>query len=51
MKDTGGGLIVIFGGRSEIGLELATRLAAGATAAETTLETSVKPGVSQTPPP
>ena len=31
MKDTGGGLIVIFGGRSEIGLELATRLASGAT--------------------
>jgi len=31
VKDTGGGLIVIFGGRSEIGLELATRLAAGAT--------------------
>ena len=31
MKDTGAGLIVIFGGRSEIGLELATRLASGAT--------------------
>jgi short-subunit dehydrogenase len=31
VKDTGGGLVVIFGGRSEIGLELATRLAPGAT--------------------
>ncbi|MGX9792109.1 SDR family NAD(P)-dependent oxidoreductase [Mycobacterium sp. MMS18-G62] len=31
MKDTSGGLIVIFGGRSEIGVELATRLARGAT--------------------
>jgi len=31
MKDTGGGLIVIFGGRSEIGIELAVRLAPGAT--------------------
>jgi short-subunit dehydrogenase len=31
VKDTGGRLIVIFGGRSEIGLELATRLASGAT--------------------
>ena len=31
MKDTGAGLVVIFGGRSEIGLELATRLASGAT--------------------
>ena len=31
MKDTGAGLVVIFGGRSEIGLELATRLAPGAT--------------------
>jgi short-subunit dehydrogenase len=31
VKDTGGGLIVIFGGRSEIGTELAMRLAAGAT--------------------
>ena len=31
MKDTDAGLVVIFGGRSEIGLELATRLAAGAT--------------------
>jgi short-subunit dehydrogenase len=31
VKDTGAGLIVIFGGRSEIGLELATRLASGAT--------------------
>jgi short-subunit dehydrogenase len=31
VKDTGAGLVVIFGGRSEIGLELATRLAAGAT--------------------
>ena len=31
MKDTGGGLIVIFGGRSEIGMELAVRLAPGAT--------------------
>ena len=30
MKDTDGGLIVIFGGRSEIGVELATRLAPGA---------------------
>lgn len=31
MKDTDAGPIVIFGGRSEIGLELATRLAPGAT--------------------
>ena len=31
MKDTDGGLVVIFGGRSEIGLELAARLAPGAT--------------------
>jgi short-subunit dehydrogenase len=31
VKDTDGRLIVIFGGRSEIGLELATRLASGAT--------------------
>jgi short-subunit dehydrogenase len=31
VKDTGAGLVVIFGGRSEIGLELATRLAAGTT--------------------
>ncbi|MFS0900174.1 SDR family NAD(P)-dependent oxidoreductase [Mycolicibacterium litorale] len=31
MKDTGGGLVVIFGGRSEIGVEVATRLAPGAT--------------------
>ncbi len=31
MKDTGGGLIVIFGGRSEIGIELAVRLALGST--------------------
>ncbi len=31
MDDTGAELIVIFGGRSEIGLELATRLAPGAT--------------------
>lgn len=31
MKDTDGRLVVIFGGRSEIGLELATRLASGAT--------------------
>jgi len=31
VKDTGAGLVVIFGGRSEIGLELATRLAPGAT--------------------
>ncbi|HYZ68965.1 MAG TPA: SDR family NAD(P)-dependent oxidoreductase [Mycobacterium sp.] len=31
MKDTGGELVAIFGGRSEIGLELATRLAPGAT--------------------
>jgi short-subunit dehydrogenase len=30
VKDTDGGLVVIFGGRSEIGLELATRLAPGA---------------------
>ncbi len=30
MKDTDAGLVVIFGGRSEIGLELATRLAPGA---------------------
>jgi short-subunit dehydrogenase len=29
--DTAGGVVVIFGGRSEIGLELATRLAPGAT--------------------
>jgi short-subunit dehydrogenase len=31
VKDTGGELVAIFGGRSEIGLELATRLAPGAT--------------------
>jgi short-subunit dehydrogenase len=31
VKDTDGGLIVIFGGRSEIGIELAARLAPGAT--------------------
>lgn len=31
MKDTDAGLVVIFGGRSEIGLQLATRLASGAT--------------------
>ncbi len=31
MDDTGARLIVIFGGRSEIGIELATRLAPGAT--------------------
>src|SRR4051812_145843 len=31
MKDTDARLVVIFGGRSEIGLELATRLAPGAT--------------------
>lgn len=31
MKDTDSGLVVIFGGRSEIGVELATRLAPGAT--------------------
>ena len=31
MKDTDAGVVVIFGGRSEIGLELATRLAPGAT--------------------
>jgi len=31
VKDTDGGLIVIFGGRSEIGVELATRLAPAAT--------------------
>jgi short-subunit dehydrogenase len=31
VKDTDAGLVVIFGGRSEIGLELATRLAAGST--------------------
>lgn len=31
MKDTDAGLVVVFGGRSEIGLELATRLAPGAT--------------------
>ena len=30
MKDTGAGLVVIFGGRSEIGIELAMRLAPGA---------------------
>jgi short-subunit dehydrogenase len=30
VKDTDAGLVVIFGGRSEIGLELATRLAPGA---------------------
>jgi len=30
VKDTDGGLVVIFGGRSEIGLELAARLAPGA---------------------
>ncbi|WP_328357294.1 SDR family NAD(P)-dependent oxidoreductase [Mycobacterium sp. NBC_00419] len=31
MSDTGAGPVVIFGGRSEIGLEVATRLARGAT--------------------
>ena len=31
MKDTDAGLVVIFGGRSEIGLELAKRLAPDAT--------------------
>ena len=31
MDDTGGGLVVIFGGRSEIGTQLAVRLAPGAT--------------------
>ena len=31
MSDTGRGPVVIFGGRSEIGLELATRLAPGTT--------------------
>lgn len=31
MKDTGGKFVVIFGGRSEIGVEVATRLAPGAT--------------------
>jgi short-subunit dehydrogenase len=31
VKDTDAGLIVVFGGRSEIGLDLATRLAPGAT--------------------
>ena len=31
MEDTAGGLVVIFGGRSEIGVELATRLAPGST--------------------
>ena len=31
VKDTGAELVVIFGGRSEIGLELAQRLAPGAT--------------------
>ena len=31
MKDTDAGLVVVFGGRSEIGLELAMRLAPGAT--------------------
>lgn len=31
MSDTGAGAVVIFGGRSEIGVELAARLAAGAT--------------------
>lgn len=31
MQDTTGGVVVIFGGRSEIGLEVATRLAAGTT--------------------
>lgn len=31
MKDTDAGLVVVFGGRSEIGLELATRLAPGST--------------------
>jgi short-subunit dehydrogenase len=33
VKDTSGGLVVIFGGRSEIGVELATRLAPGTTVA------------------
>jgi short-subunit dehydrogenase len=31
VKDTDSGLVVIFGGRSEIGVEVATRLASGAT--------------------
>jgi len=31
VKDTGSGVVVIFGGRSEIGVEVATRLARGAT--------------------
>ncbi|MCB9416775.1 MAG: SDR family NAD(P)-dependent oxidoreductase, partial [Mycolicibacterium sp.] len=31
MSDTGAGPVVVFGGRSEIGVELATRLAPGAT--------------------
>jgi short-subunit dehydrogenase len=31
VDDTGGGLVLIFGGRSEIGMEVATRLAPGAT--------------------
>ncbi|TFV59483.1 SDR family NAD(P)-dependent oxidoreductase [Mycobacterium sp. PS03-16] len=31
MKDTGAGLVVVFGGRSEIGVEVAVRLAPGAT--------------------
>ncbi|WP_159235228.1 SDR family NAD(P)-dependent oxidoreductase [Mycolicibacterium vanbaalenii] len=31
MKDTSGGLLVVFGGRSEIGVEVARRLAPGAT--------------------
>jgi short-subunit dehydrogenase len=31
VKDTSGGLVIIFGGRSEIGVELAARLATGAT--------------------
>ena len=34
MKDTDAGLVVIFGGRSEIGIELAARLAPDASAIE-----------------
>jgi short-subunit dehydrogenase len=36
VKDTGAGVVVIFGGRSEIGTELALRLASGATVVLTT---------------
>jgi short-subunit dehydrogenase len=36
VKDTGSGVVVIFGGRSEIGTELALRLAPGATVVLTT---------------